>query len=79
MDEELKERFTKIDRRLEEVETKLLRAFYGFSRTLEARLRMQDNTANGQRERMDALEGRMLDVEARLNLPGDTPQQGEPR
>lgn len=50
-------------------QTEVLRAFYSFSKSLEARPRMQESTNTGVGERLNALESRMTDVERKLNLP----------
>jgi glucan phosphorylase len=53
-------------------QTEVLRAFYGFvANTLQARMNSQDSANSGLRQRMDALEGRILTIEEKLHLPPD--------
>ena len=67
--EELKGDIDGLKGMIRESQTEVLRAFYSFSKSLEARLRMQDATNNGVGERLNALESRMTEVERKLNLP----------
>jgi tetrahydromethanopterin S-methyltransferase subunit G len=48
-----------IAEKLEEVETRLLRAFRNFSHPVEARLRVQKASTRAFNERLDALEDRI--------------------
>lgn len=57
-------------------QTKLLRAFYGFTQTIQERFKEFDDTDSALRDadsalkrRMGALESRVLEIEKRLNLP----------
>ena len=49
-------------------ETRLLKAFYGFAETVNARFKDVDRSQIGLKERMDSMENRLLEVEKRLNL-----------
>lgn len=50
-------------------QTEVLRAFYGFSQTVQARFLEQDQTEAGIIRRMGTLETRVLEIERRLNIP----------
>ena len=51
-------------------ETRLLRAFYGFTETVQARFRAADDGEANMKKRLMVLEQRLLEVEKRLNMPG---------
>ena len=53
-------------------ETRLLKAFYGFTETVQTRFKDADRSEAGLKERMNILENRLLEVEKRINMP---PQQ----
>jgi hypothetical protein len=53
-------------------ETRLLKAFYGFTETVQTRFKDADRSEAGLKERMNILETRLLEVEKRINMP---PQQ----
>lgn len=63
-----------ISERLEEVETRMLRAFRNFAHPVEARLRVQKAVGRALTERVDALEDRVEFLEDRGN--GDDGQDG---
>jgi len=50
---------------IHDVETKLLKAFYGFAESTQQRLTQHD----GFNERMATLERRLTDLEKRINFP----------
>ncbi|HEX5235931.1 MAG TPA: hypothetical protein VFW25_11440 [Silvibacterium sp.] len=50
-------------------QTELLKAFYGFTQTVQARFKEQDETEAAIKRRMSTLESRILEIEKRLNLP----------
>jgi hypothetical protein len=54
---------------MRDVQTEMLGAFYGFMETIQARFKEQDDTEAGLKKRLTILEGRLLEVEKRLNMP----------
>ncbi len=50
-------------------ETKLLKAFYTFAESNQARLASIETEGDAMRKRLRILESRMTDVEKRLNMP----------
>jgi hypothetical protein len=50
-------------------QTELLRAFYGFTQTVQARFTEQDQTEAALKRRIGTLESRILEIEKRLNIP----------
>jgi hypothetical protein len=55
--------------RIDDSKTELLRAFYGFAETNQARMASIEASDIGLRTRVATLENRVLEVEKRLNLP----------
>ena len=51
-------------------ETRLLKAFYGFTETVQARFKAADDSEANMKKRLTVLEERLLEVEKRLNMPG---------
>ena len=54
---------------MREVETRLLKAFYGFADTNQKRLDHIETDEEALRKRVSSIEGRLLEVEKRLNMP----------
>ncbi|MGH9604319.1 MAG: hypothetical protein ACRD3N_01345 [Terracidiphilus sp.] len=50
-------------------QTEVLKAFYGFSQSIQERFRAQDDMEMPLKKRMTVIETRMLEVEKRLNMP----------
>ena len=50
-------------------ETRLLQAFYSFAETNQKRLTEVEREAAAVKERLALIEGRLTDVEKRLNMP----------
>ena len=50
-------------------QTEVLRAFYGFSQTIQARFAQQDQTEAALKQRLTVIESRVLEIEKRLNMP----------
>lgn len=50
-------------------QTEVLRAFYGFSQTVQERFKELDDADGGIKRRMGVLETRVLEIEKRLNIP----------
>ena len=63
---ELEDRLTEVMR---DVQTEMLRAFYGFMETVQTRFKAQDDAEAGLKKRLGILEERLLEVEKRLNMP----------
>jgi hypothetical protein len=59
--------------RLKEViwdaQNELLKSFYGFMQTVQARFKEQDDADAALRRRIGILEERILEIEKRLNMP----------
>lgn len=51
-------------------ETRLLKAFYGFVQTVQTRFQAVDDNDAGLKKRVAVLEERLVEIEKRLNLPG---------
>ena len=54
---------------MRDVQTELLKSFYGFMETVQARFKAQDDAEAGLKRRLTVLEERLLEVEKRLNMP----------
>ena len=50
-------------------ETRLLKAFYGFTETVQTRFQAIEDSDTNLKKRMMVLEQRLLEVEKRLNMP----------
>lgn len=50
-------------------QTALLRAFYGFTQTVQDRFTEQDQSDVSLKRRIGTLESRILEIEKRLNIP----------
>jgi DNA anti-recombination protein RmuC len=74
---ELEERVTGSMRELEErltesmrdIHTEMLKGFYGFTQTVQARFQEQDQTEISLKRRISTIEDRILEIEKRLNFP----------
>jgi hypothetical protein len=51
-------------------ETRLLKAFYGFTETVQVRFKTADDTEANLKKRLAVVEERLMEVEKRLNFPG---------
>ena len=54
---------------MRDVQTEILRAFYGYTQTTDAKLREGEQSDMALRQRLTAVESRILEVEKRLNMP----------
>lgn len=54
---------------IHDAQTELLKAFYGFTQTVQNRFAGQDDTEAAIKRRMGTLESRILEIEKRLNMP----------
>jgi hypothetical protein len=50
-------------------QTEVLKAFYGFSQTIQDRFKENDDSEAAIKRRMTTLESRILEVEKRLKMP----------
>jgi hypothetical protein len=69
MEAALDERETRMIEAMRDGQTEILKAFYGFTETVQTRFRVQDDTEAGLKKRLTVLEERVLEVERRLNMP----------
>ena len=51
-------------------ETHILKAFYGFTESVQARFKAADDTEANLKKRLAVVEERLMEVEKRLNFPG---------
>ncbi len=54
---------------MRDVQTEILQAFYGYTQTTDAKLREGEQSDMALRQRLTAVESRILEVEKRLNMP----------
>ena len=54
---------------IRDVQTEILKPFYGFSESVQLHFKEVDKTDASLKERLTNIEGRLLDVEKRLNMP----------
>jgi hypothetical protein len=54
-----------------DIQTETLKAFYGFTQTIQDRFKESDDSEAAIKRRITTLESRILEVEKRLNLPPD--------
>jgi predicted phage-related endonuclease len=66
---DLADREDRLTEVMRDVQTELLKSFYGFMETIQIRFKEQDDTEAGLKRRLTVLEGRILEVEKRLNMP----------
>src|SRR5450631_4800073 len=61
--------FDELKETMRDVQTEILRAFYGYTQTKDAKLREGEQSDMALRQRLTAVESRILEVEKRLNMP----------
>jgi chromosome segregation ATPase len=54
---------------LRDVQTEILKAFYGYTQTTDVKLKEGETSDIGLRQRLTVVESRLLEVERRLNMP----------
>ena len=54
---------------IRDVETKLLKAFYGFAESTQERISNNEGATDGLKNRLATLERRITDLEKRVNFP----------
>jgi len=66
---DLDDRTDQIIEAIRDSQTEVLKAFFGFTQTIQDRFREQDLTETSLKRRLTTLETRLLEVEKKLNLP----------
>jgi hypothetical protein len=66
---EMSEVEARLTEKMRDMQTELLKAFYGFTESVQSRFKAQDDTESGLKHRLTVLETRLLEVERRLNMP----------
>ncbi len=66
--------FDDLKETLRDVQTELLKAFYSFAQSTETKLKESELADFMLRQRLTAVEARLLEVEKRLNFPNQPPQ-----
>ena len=61
--------FDDLKETIRDSQTELLKAFYGYTQTTDAKLKEAEASDIGLRQRLTAVEERLLEVEKRLNFP----------
>ena len=59
----------RLTEQMRDMQTEILKAFYGFTESVQSRFKAQDDTEAGLKHRLTVLETRLLEVERRLNMP----------
>jgi hypothetical protein len=67
LEQRITEAFTEAVR---DSETRLLKAFYGFTESVQARFKAADDSEANLKKRLGVIEERLLEVEKKLNFPG---------
>ena len=67
LEQRLTETFTEV---LRDNETHLLKAFYGFTESVQARFKAAEDDDANLKKRLGVIEERLLEVEKKLNFPG---------
>ena len=58
---------------MHDIETHLLKGFYGYTESTQKHLNELDRSDGSLRERLGTLENRVIDIEKRLNFPPSNP------
>lgn len=66
---EMQHMYDDLKETIRDVQTEILKAFYGFSESVQLHFKEVDKTDASLKERLTSIEGRLLDVEKRLNMP----------
>jgi hypothetical protein len=66
---EMQHMYDDLKETMRDVQTEILKALYGFSEGVQLRFKESDKIEASLRERITSIEGRLLDVEKRLNMP----------
>ena len=60
--------------RIDDGQTKLLNAFYGFIQSIRERFKAEDDMEAGLKKRLTLVEERLMDLERKVNFPIQPPQ-----
>ena len=66
---EIHEGFAELKEILRDGQAKILKVLYGYTQTTDAKLREGEQSDMALRQRLTAVESRILEVEKRLNMP----------
>jgi hypothetical protein len=66
---EMQHQYDDLKETMRDVQTEILRAFYGYTQTTDAKLKESEQSDVALRQRLTAVESRVLEVEKRLNMP----------
>jgi len=66
---EMNHQYDDLKETIRDSETRLLQAFYGYTQTTDAKLKEGEQSDIALRQRLTAVESRILEVEKRLNMP----------
>ncbi|MCX6626225.1 MAG: hypothetical protein NTW28_01160 [Candidatus Solibacter sp.] len=66
---EMQHHFDDLKETMRDGQTEILKAFYGYAQTTDAKLKEGEQSDIALRQRLTAVESRILEVEKRLNMP----------
>jgi hypothetical protein len=66
---EMQHQFDELRETMRDVQTEILKAFYGYTQTTDLKLKETEQSDIALRQRLSAVESRILEVEKRLNMP----------
>ena len=66
---EINHQFDDLKETVRDIQTEILKAFYGYTQTTDAKLKESDQADYALRQRLTVVESRLLEVEKRLNMP----------
>ena len=65
----LEEGVSRLQESIRDSQTEVLKAIYGFTESVQQRFQEMDQMESSLKKRMTIIEGRLLEVEKRLNIP----------
>ena len=69
LEDRVQDRFDQLTETMRDGQTEILRAFHGFTQTVQTRFLAADDTEAGIKKRLTVVEERLLEIEKKLNLP----------
>ena len=66
---EMNHQFDDLKESMRDGQTEILKAFYGYTQTTDAKLKESDQADYALRQRLTVVESRILEIEKRLNMP----------
>lgn len=69
VDTRLGEAVSRLEEAIHDSQTEILKAIYGFTESVQQRFQEMDRTEASLKKRMTIIEGRIPEVEKRLNIP----------